>query len=282
MIMPAIACPLCSHAPTQPMPAHPEAALYRCPGCGHAFSDPASIVQRETYEADYYEREHRQWFEHPDVAFFRFLGQEIASHRPQGRVLDVGCGRGAFLTYLLRAHPQLHLEGIDLSRQPAEHPFPVHQGSLFDLRDEAGFDAITSSMVIEHVPDPALFLTRSRDLLRPGGRIYCHTIADDSVLYGSARGLRHLGICAPYDRLYSRHHLHHFSRRSLAALAVRCGLRIVAVHNRNMPLSAVDMGSVSPTKRMVFLAGVRLAFVAGSITGRTYAQTLVAERITQP
>lgn len=282
MIMPAIACPLCSHLPTQALPAHPEAALYRCPACSHAFSDPASIVQHETYDADYYEREHRQWFEHPDVDFFRFLGREITAHRPEGRVLDVGCGRGAFLTHLHQAHPQLRLEGIDLSRQTADHPFPIHQGSLFDLRDEAGFDAITSSMVIEHVPDPALFLTRSRDLLRPGGRIYCHTIADDSVLYATARWLRRAGVVSPYNRVYSRHHLHHFSRRSLASLAERCGLRIVAVHNRNMPMSAVDMGAVSPVKRMIFVGGVRLAFLAGTITGRTYAQTVVAERVSGP
>jgi hypothetical protein len=33
---------------------------------------------------------------------------------------------------------------------------------------------------------------------------------------------------------------------------------------------------------MIFVGGVRLAFLAGTITGRTYAQTVVAERVSGP
>ena len=41
--------------------------------------------------------------------------------------------------------------------------------------DTDGFDAVTMSHVIEHVPDPVAFLDKCRRVLRPGGRLVLST-----------------------------------------------------------------------------------------------------------
>ena len=63
-------CPLCA-APCRSMPSHPEAELCtRCTGCSHAFTRPESIKDPERYEPSYFEKDHKRWFEHPNVQHF--------------------------------------------------------------------------------------------------------------------------------------------------------------------------------------------------------------------
>jgi SAM-dependent methyltransferase len=102
-------CPLCSSA-CAPMPSHPEAELFRCLGCSHAFTQPESIRSPERYEASYFEEDHRRWFEHPNTELFERILAEV----PKGAsVVDVGCGRGDFLRFARNARPDLNLTGID-------------------------------------------------------------------------------------------------------------------------------------------------------------------------
>src|SRR6478609_2782070 len=90
----------------------PEVGLYECPATGYRFyypfsvAGPESLYRRlETFEWNYKET---KW-EH-DLA----LGLVEAGHR----VLDVGCGRGSFLSRCLAkgARPA----GIELNRSAAE------------------------------------------------------------------------------------------------------------------------------------------------------------------
>jgi hypothetical protein len=52
------------------MPEHPQAQLFRCRGCTHAFTLPESIRVPESYKASYYEQDHSRWFEHPNIELF--------------------------------------------------------------------------------------------------------------------------------------------------------------------------------------------------------------------
>lgn len=120
----------------------------------------------------------------------------------QGRLLDIGCGNGAFLELAQSCGWQaVGLEPDALAVQQARsRGLEVLHGSLDQLDGQLqGFDQITLSHVIEHLHDPAKVLKRCLELLKPGGRLWIETPNGLSIghqTFGAAwRGLetpRHL------------------------------------------------------------------------------------------
>jgi SAM-dependent methyltransferase len=158
-----------------------------------------------------------------DVAL-RFLPE--ASHR--SRVLDVGCGSGAWLGYACRAH----FEGAGVEPDPKarqlgrEHGFDIRE-SLDDFAGEL-FDAITLSHVIEHLHDPLATLRACRDRLMPGGMIYVDTPNIDAVgheIYG-----RH------WRGLETPRHLVLFNRSSLRRAFEEAGFGRIHFRRRFYPV----------------------------------------------
>jgi SAM-dependent methyltransferase len=104
--------------------------------------------------------------------------QAIQSHlEGTQRLLDLGCGQNTELAGYRRAdrevwgvdfqaHPQLANRAWFRPLQPGGHvPFPPEY-----------FDTIVSRWVLEHVSEPARFLTEVRRLLRPGGWFIALTV----------------------------------------------------------------------------------------------------------
>lgn len=144
-----------------------------------------------------------------------FLGRA----RP-GRLLDVGCGSGAFLVEMRKRG--WNVTGLDVDPAAVAtartvHGLDVHLGTVAGLLSKgATFDAITASHVIEHVPDPVEFLTHCRQLLRAGGLLVLRTPNAHSF------GLRRYGFA--WRDLDPPRHLHIFTASALAACAARSGL----------------------------------------------------------
>ena len=77
----------------------------------------------------------------------------------------------------------------------------------------------------------------------------------------------------PPVRLHSRHR--HFSRGSFSHLLESGELKVTDVILRNAPLASLDMPVSARAATLIVLGGVGLPFAFGSISGRTYAQTVV-------
>ncbi len=108
---------------------------------------------------------------------------------PGQRVLDVGCGWGAFAIQAAREHG-VEVLGVTLSREQAALARErVEQAGLAgrveirvaDYRDLRGeqFDAIASIGMVEHVGEARIdeYAARLAGLLRPGGKLLNHGIA---------------------------------------------------------------------------------------------------------
>jgi 2-polyprenyl-3-methyl-5-hydroxy-6-metoxy-1,4-benzoquinol methylase len=264
-------CPICS-GQTAPMPKHPEAALYRCSDCRHAFSLPASIAAPETYGSEYFQRVHRRWFEHPNIELFA----RILKYIPQGAtVLDVGCGNGDFLRFARRSRSDLALTGIDLSENRPEQGIRFIREELLAWKTEEKFSAIVSLAVIEHLADAAAFVRRIHHLATPDATIAVMTLNDTSILYASARLGRALGVPLAFDRLYSKHHLHHFTPASLRRLLQQGGLSVAAQFSHAAPIHAMDIPTASRIADGILRAGLSCIWLAGYVTGRGYLQTAI-------
>jgi ubiquinone/menaquinone biosynthesis C-methylase UbiE len=155
----------------------------------------------------------------------RFL---LSVLRPGDRVIDVGCGEGAFSALAMEAGAGSVI-GIDIAEAALARARRAHPDLAFERVEETGplpfadnrFELAWASEVIEHVPDTATWLSEIRRVLAPGGRLAITTPDHGRVrlLFG--------GVERYSDPLGD--HLHLYTRRSLRALLRDFGFDQVGV-----------------------------------------------------
>ena len=266
-----LACPVCGTLASF-MALHPDTSLYRCVTCSHSFSEPRSMNQEE-YDEAYYMVHHKRWFANPDRPLFERIARAIPR---AASVLDVGCGRGDFLRYLVEARTDLILAGVDLSKNEAPAAnIKFYQGDFFETKFDRKFDVLVSLQVIEHLADIRAFANRLNALVAPGGLVIVSTVNEASILYSLAKSGNHVGVPLAFNRLYSSHHLHHFTRKSLRQLLQASGLSVKAEFTHNAPLAAIDIPATAPGVDAVLRSGMWVVCKIGEWTDRAYLQTII-------
>ncbi|GAA98236.1 hypothetical protein E5Q_04919 [Mixia osmundae IAM 14324] len=120
--------------------------------------------------------------------FAQKLERHLATDQP-AKILDVGCG-GGILTEALARHksPSWHFTGVDISAQSIDAAkkhaskedvanVDYRVSSAFTLPfEDASFDAVISSDVIEHIHDLRKYASEVTRVLRPGGIFVFDTI----------------------------------------------------------------------------------------------------------
>lgn len=140
---------------------------------------------------------------------------------PGGRLLDVGCGNGAWLAFMnARGWRAQGVEPDETAAAAARaRGLEVRSGTLEDQAYPGDyFDAVTLYHVIEHVPNPARLLRECRRVLKPAGRLVVATPNGDSL------GRRLFG--ADWRGLEPPRHLQVFNRDALARLIDDAGLSV--------------------------------------------------------
>jgi 2-polyprenyl-3-methyl-5-hydroxy-6-metoxy-1,4-benzoquinol methylase len=92
--------------------------------------------------------------------------------QPAGRLLEIGCGSGAFLHHMARGG--WDVEGLEFSPTAAAAAralgYPVQVGALEDApAPEDPYDLVVGWMVLEHLHDPVRCLEKLRSWVRPDG-----------------------------------------------------------------------------------------------------------------
>jgi 2-polyprenyl-3-methyl-5-hydroxy-6-metoxy-1,4-benzoquinol methylase len=148
---------------------------------------------------------------------------EWIPYRGEGKLLDFGCGAGAFLERMRDLG--WRVEGLDMSTVAAHavmrhRGIKVHVGTLphRDLAPES-FDCVTMWQALEHVHDPRLTVREARRLLRPRGLL---VVAVPNLASWSFRhfGRHWFGLDVP-------RHLTHFTPATLNALLAAEGFRVL-------------------------------------------------------
>jgi SAM-dependent methyltransferase len=189
------------------------------------------------------------------VALSRLLGE--ADLPAGGLVLDAGCGPGLVSEALLRAGHRV--VGVDLSREMIERaearcaPFgssaAFFQASLFDsaVVRLGPFDAALSRCVLHHVVDPAAFLARQVELLRPGGVL----VVNDHVTDPDPQRARHHAVI---EIARDRTHVRNPTGGELVDLCAACGLVEIRLVEESFVLDFdewFDRGTPSESKDVV-------------------------------
>ncbi|WP_284945164.1 bifunctional 2-polyprenyl-6-hydroxyphenol methylase/3-demethylubiquinol 3-O-methyltransferase UbiG [Acidisoma cladoniae] len=164
----------------------------------------------------------------------RWITQRLAKPLA-GEILDIGCGAGLLAEALAKAG--FSVLGLDAA-EAAIAAARVHaQGQNLPLRYRAGriedviaegtrFPVVTALEVIEHVPDPQVFLQRLAEVLEPGGLLFV------STLNRSLRSLLTAKIGAEYILRLLPAGTHTWRQfippAQLATMAASAGLRVTA------------------------------------------------------
>lgn len=175
-----------------------------------------------------------------------------------GRLLEIGCGDGSFLSRMKNLGWEV--EGVDFDAMAAESAkekfnVEVKVGRLEDMHyPEGAFDAVTLRHVIEHVFDPVKTMREVSRILKPGGTAVLLTPNTKSL------GLQTFGV--NWRGLEPPRHIHLFSPNTLASVARKSGLEVVRSY------------STAANAWVVLLASMQLAEGNPELNGMLYRPSM--------
>lgn len=144
-----------------------------------------------------------------------------ATGKGTGKILDLGCGTGAFLATMQHANWICSgIEPDENARKKAQELYGLQvmkEDEFYNFPSET-FDAITLWHVLEHVHDLHPYIQQLRKLLAPDGKLF---IAVPN--YTSADEKMYNEYWAAYD---VPRHLYHFSPKAMRQLMDEHGLKI--------------------------------------------------------
>ncbi len=276
-------CPIClASSPPRPEPDKTwfagfrgEQQLVRCGDCSVVYlrglQDQAVETRTEQYVASKIMEASREPPSAQNRLFERRLQQ--AARRVRGRrVLDVGCGNGAFLLAARTAGWQpMGVDNSDTACQllAASGIEVALADSVEFLEQQPGrFDFIHMNHSLEHIARAAETVLAARNALVPGGLLYVEVPNElDNLVY---RSLELLGRKRQAGSILGRStpprepspHLYFFNKKSLGILARRAGFSSFQVHARRREPLEADPTELAGAVAAVLNAGFFLTLTA--------------------
>ncbi|MEM1176426.1 MAG: class I SAM-dependent methyltransferase [Pseudomonadota bacterium] len=153
------------------------------------------------------------------------------------RVLEVGAGAGGIIKRFQDKGHQV--VGVDYDQRYEEYAatkgVKVLDGGLDALEGESDkYDLVIVCHVLEHIVDPADFLSQLKMRLSPGGMIFIEVPVIDDLLEGAYRG--------EFTRYLQNAHVVHYTNASLRKLLEVQSLQVLKVgsHGRVLVADAGD------------------------------------------
>jgi len=167
-------------------PPNLDGPLVQCPECGLYYvgvrasglaygTAPGVSTARKIAEANRrFPDLPREEEERLDLLNARWRLDLIKRYRRSGRLLEVGCGRGAFLKAAREVFEVCGVEPNPEHAREASREAEVFEGLVEDS-PWSGFDVAVSFHVLEHVASPSRFLQSLADRLNRGGLLAIET-----------------------------------------------------------------------------------------------------------
>ena len=209
--------------------------LLKCKNCGLVFLKNI-INPGVLYTKDYYRNPKLgiQFFF--DFALCWFMAKRVAVIKRYksglGRILDIGCGDGAFLTKMKGSG--WYALAVDSS--PAAHEYLLGKGIVLISEDflnakieENSLDAVTFWYSFEHLLNPVAHLKEAYRVLKEDG-ILAIAVQNIDSLQATISGRRWFHLDLP-------RHVLHFSPRTLASTLRSNGFKVLKAEHRSVQMN---------------------------------------------
>lgn len=229
-----VLCPLCGVSPVPFAVDYQGFTLCKCSQCRLEFVSPRlsfDELAEKVYSDFYFPKRDGKHKPSPETVHYiqRQLADFERSLGSRKKVLDIGCGNGAFLDFAREAGWQIAGADIKLSPDARALDCPLWEGRLqaIDFGGER-FELIRMNHVLEHTQDPLQELRICRDLLTPKGILYL-SVPNITGVSARLKSLQsRLRLKAHRWRHYAAmHHLFFFSPETLCSLVERSGFRVL-------------------------------------------------------
>lgn len=271
-VLDAEACPACltigrATSLTPVLPDGGNATLLRCPSCGTEYwrLDNKGVDEESEYWEEY------KFDLYADTAvqkayeerYERMLSMIEGLGFHPNSFLDIGGGIGNFAAWLTERGMTSYMTDIDSSAVAAAKERgvdAVESKDLDSLVPVDGVDAVTLWDVVEHVADPAAFVSEALTRLRPGGVLFFETPDARFPLRKAVLGVRAAskGRVDKTGALYYWEHKVYFTERGMAMMLMRLGARIVGVERWTSPRAKMTslLGSDEALGTSAFYRGI--------------------------
>lgn len=193
--------------------------IYKCINCGFGLTADLKI-ESEDYHRDNSYIEEEKLFRN----IFLKRVNNISKFLKAGKVLEIGCSTGIFLSLL--KEKGFEVKGIELSKKAAEvaksRGIEVEVNYFEKSQENQKYDLIIFNHTLEHIPDFKLALYKAKKLLKPKGLIYI-----DLPNFGSLTAKL---LKAKWSLLLPKEHHSHFTQKALNILLKGLDFKILSVN----------------------------------------------------
>lgn len=182
------------------------------------------VVQKEYSKmALAYDRKWKFYLERSLLVIFERIKINSGEH-----LLDVGCGTGILLSMLAKAHPNISLAGVDLTkgmlkiaRNRLSKEVELKEGEAEALPfEDTTFDLVISSSMFHYIRRPEVALAEAKRVLKVGGKL---VITDWCADYFSVQ------LLSLFLEIFNAAHFKTYRMREIHSLLVEAGFKEVSI-----------------------------------------------------
>lgn len=202
--------------------------VYKCRNCDLEF-----LINKNKFEynEDYYKKEYFN-ISHDIFGFFNDISERLEIKSGYS-IIDIGCGKGDYLSHLYMRYPGIILFANDIvdiiDEKIRKNIINFYKGDVSEIIFKRKFNIITLWDLFEHLDKPVDLLIKLKLISKKDGKIFIYTVNSNTLIRTIAAFFYNIGFPNFINKLYPPYHLYYFNEKNLTKIAQITKLNIISM-----------------------------------------------------